>query len=134
MALHHDLLETAKYLLGKKEPPTDSALRHAISTAYYSVFHLLIDAACSNWARPEHRDSLARAFEHRHMFNASRRQVSKYLKAAENSTENRLSYVADRFVELQEMREAADYERNAEISPFRARLAVELAEKVFQTS
>lgn len=67
------------------------------------------------------------------MFNASRRQVSKYLKAAENSTENRLSYVADRFVELQEMREAADYERNAEISPFRARLAVELAENAFQT-
>ena len=46
-------------------------LRRAVSTAYYAIFHLLIYEATANWSRPEQREKLARAFEHRQMRRAS---------------------------------------------------------------
>ena len=60
MALADQLLKQA-VLLVLKEPkhPTEASLRRAVSTAYYVVFHLLIEEACSNWARKDVRDYLS---------------------------------------------------------------------------
>ena len=53
------------------EEPRQAGLRRAVSTAYYSLFHLLISEATSNWSRAEQRPALGRIFEHGKMKNAS---------------------------------------------------------------
>jgi uncharacterized protein (UPF0332 family) len=130
VASHHDLLEVARYLL-ERESPTQATLRRSVSTAYYALFHLLIHEACSNWARPEHRNYLARAFEHKQMLTASDRQRAKYKDAAENTTEKHLFEVAFGFVQLQQKREFADYDYSIELSLHQARLAIGQAEAAF---
>jgi hypothetical protein len=79
MAFAEDLLKQA-FLLLNKEPktPTQASLRRSVSTAYYALFHLLIQDASVNWSRLDTRDYLARAFEHKTMKEASTR--------AENAT------------------------------------------------
>jgi hypothetical protein len=111
MAFAEDLLKQA-FLLLNKEPknPTQASLRRSVSTAYYALFHLLIQEASANWSRPDTRDYLARAFEHRTMNQAC--------KWAENATYSptisplvvaRLRSVARAFRELQLQRHLADY-------------------------
>ncbi len=50
MAFADDLLEQAYHLANKDAQPTQASLRRAVSTAYYALFHLLIDDAVSKWA------------------------------------------------------------------------------------
>ncbi len=68
MAFPEDLLQQA-YDLANKEPtdPKQASLRRAVSTAYYALFHLLIDEAVSKWAVERQRSILARTFEHGRM-------------------------------------------------------------------
>jgi hypothetical protein len=112
MAFAEDLLKQA-FLLLNKEPktPTQASLRRSVSTAYYALFHLLIQDASANWSRLDTRDYLARAFEHKTMKEASTR--------AENATYDdpsvppqvvaKLRSVARAFRELQFQRHLADY-------------------------
>ena len=132
MALHHDLLEVARDLL-EKESPTQATLRRSVSTAYYALFHLLIHDACFNWARPEHRNNLARAFEHKQMLAASERQSAKCKGTAGNSAEKHLLTVPFRFVQLQQKRELADYDYSIELSLNQARLTIGQAEDAFRS-
>jgi uncharacterized protein (UPF0332 family) len=132
MDIHHDLLDVARYLL-VKENPSQAALRRSVSTAYYALFHLLVHEACFNWARPEHRNNLARAFEHKQMEAASDRQRAKYKNAAENSTGKHLFNVAFDFVQLQQKREFADYDYSIELSFDQAHLAIRRAERAFES-
>lgn len=96
MAFAEDLLKQA-FLLLNKEPktPTQASLRRSVSTAYYALFHLLVQDASANWSRLDARDYLARAFEHKTMKEASTR--------AENATFGdwrtiRSEYVAQRYL------------------------------------
>src|SRR5690349_10876481 len=74
MALAEDLLKQAFLLLNKESRnPTQASLRRSVSTAYYALFHLLIQEASANWSRADTRDYLARAFEHKTMKDASAR-------------------------------------------------------------
>jgi uncharacterized protein (UPF0332 family) len=132
MAFHHDLLEVARDLL-EKEYPTQATLHRSVSTAYYALFHLLIHEACSNWVRPEHRNNLARAFEHKQMLSASDKQKAKHKDAAKNSTERHLFDVALSFAQLQQKRELADYDHTIELSLDQALLAIDQAEKAFRS-
>jgi hypothetical protein len=53
MALPEDLLEQAQHLVsGERTRPRQASLRRALSTAYYSLFHLLISEATQLWKRP----------------------------------------------------------------------------------
>ena len=71
MAFAQDLLKQAFHLLNKESKnPTQASLRRSVSTAYYALFHLLIQEASANWSRADTRDYLARAFEHRTMKQA----------------------------------------------------------------
>lgn len=49
------------------ENPTQASLRRAVSTAYYALFHFLIDEAVGNWGVVRQRSILARSFEHSNM-------------------------------------------------------------------
>jgi len=111
MAFAQDLLKQAIHLLNKESKhPTQASLRRSVSTAYYALFHLLIQEASANWSRADTRDYLARAFEHRTM-----KQACKW---AENATCDpaissqvvaKLRSVARAFRELQLQRHLADY-------------------------
>jgi uncharacterized protein (UPF0332 family) len=50
MAFADDLLKQAYHLANRESgEPKQASLRRAVSTAYYALFHLLIDEAVGNW-------------------------------------------------------------------------------------
>jgi hypothetical protein len=111
MAFAEDLLKQA-FLLVNKEPrnPTQASLRRSVSTAYYALFHLLIQEGSANWSRLDTRDYLARAFEHRTMKDASTRaENATYDAAVPPQVVAKLRSVARAFRELQHQRHLADY-------------------------
>jgi uncharacterized protein (UPF0332 family) len=123
VSLPHDLLDQAKHLC-RKEPkrPKQSSLRRGVSTAYYALFHLLVDAACnrlvsgSGTSREQLRHVLARAFSHAEMKKVSVSFAGGTLKdewkdgAGVANVPVDLRGVARAFVELQEARHEADYD------------------------
>lgn len=65
MAFADDLLEQAYHLANlESDEPKQASLRRAVSTAYYALFHLLIDEAVGNWGVTRQRSILARTFDH----------------------------------------------------------------------
>jgi hypothetical protein len=65
MAFAADLLEQAYHLANLESgEPKQASLRRAVSTAYYALFHLLIDEAVGNWGVARQRSILARTFDH----------------------------------------------------------------------
>ncbi len=98
------------------EPQTQANLRRATSTAYYALFHLLIEAACRNWERTEQHAKLARVFEHRTMAAASSRRIAEHRNATGGSVEFRLYQIATTFRDLQDRRHMADYDLSLTLS------------------
>jgi hypothetical protein len=86
MAYPQELLDSAISFY-QVDPKTQATLRRAVSTAYYSLFHFLIEETCRNWARPEQRGYLARVFDHKTMLSASNRNVEKHKNAPLDSKE-----------------------------------------------
>jgi uncharacterized protein (UPF0332 family) len=110
MALPDDLLEQANHL-ANREPkrPRQASLRRAVSTAYYSLFHLLVSSAISQWKSPQQRAHMARGFEHGAMREASKKTSNKQFDPADVFVADHLKIVAKAFVDLQQHRHAADY-------------------------
>src|SRR5713226_7722210 len=115
------LLEQAKHLANReKKRPRQASLRRAASTAYYSLFHLLIHEATLNWKRVEQRALLARFFEHGKMKAASDKQrgeCNRYIGSNpppapghELDCMRHLQRVADTFFQAQQQRHTADYD------------------------
>lgn len=78
MSLPNELLELARELVERPPAnPTQARLRRAVSTAYYALFHLLIDEAVSKWPIERHRNILARTFNHGAMKKACEEIVKK---------------------------------------------------------
>ncbi len=119
--------------LWEVQPQTQANLRRAVSTAYYAIFHLLIDEGCRNWARPEQRDRLSRMFEHRTMATASSRRAEEHKGAREGTPESRLRTVAATFRRLQEVRHIADYDLTPTMSPAQVRVWISEVERAFDT-
>jgi len=107
-------------------------MRRAISTAYYAIFHLLIEDACCNWTRAEQRSKLARMFDHGRMAEASRVRAKEF-KSATGSAELLLYTVADAFWQLQEQRHAADYDLSNTLSTADVELAINQATGAFRS-
>jgi hypothetical protein len=108
------LLGQARYLATYEAPShSQPALRRAVSTAYYALFHLLIEDAGQRWqGSPESITGLERGFNHGSMKNASLQfKGSKWVDwhGVEQSVPMELQRVAMAFVELQEDRNLADY-------------------------
>ncbi len=110
-----DLLQQA-YDLASKEPenPRQASLRRAVSTAYYALFHLLIDEAVSKWAVERQRSVLARTFEHDRM-KSSCDDVLKNFKSG-GKVPPGLATVVQSFIDLQQHRNIADYDNSKQWS------------------
>ncbi len=122
MSLHADLLTQARQL-AVKEPrrPLQASLRRAVSASYYALFHFLVDEATRRML-PGHdraalRHCLARAFGHGDMRQVAQRfsdnNVSRKLHPGLNGQplQPALVGVAGAFVDLQQARHEADYDR-----------------------
>ena len=123
MSYPNHLLEQAEHLARReKNKPRQASLRRAVSTAYYALFHLLIDEATLNWRRIDQRALLARLFEHGKMKAASDKQRSeckRYLNSnpppapgADLDCVRHLHLVVDTFSQAQEQRHRADYDNS----------------------
>jgi hypothetical protein len=121
--VHEDLVEQAVRLatLDPKKPKQVN-LRRAVSSAYYAVFHLLVDEACRVLIGAQHnqapfRQVLGRAFAQGIMKEACksfgggtlRKGVAKGLPAS-FAIPGEIRDLALAFVELQEWRHLADYD------------------------
>lgn len=97
-------------VLDDEKHPKQAYLRRGVSTAYYAVFHLLIDEAVGKWAVERHRNKLARNFKHQEMKKTCERVPEKAKSGAKLPAE--LITVARSFVKLQQNRETADYDNS----------------------
>lgn len=111
MSLGEELLALSGRIANLDNPaPTQAALRRAVSTAYYALFHLLISEATLNWGRPELRSELGRVFDHGKMKNASLQKRSALQPNRRTDPISAHLYVAtDSFINLQQKRNNADY-------------------------
>jgi hypothetical protein len=73
MGLAQDLLQQADHLAAYEGAnPSQASLRRAVSTAYYALFHLLVEEAGQRWSgSSEARTGMERAFQHGPMKNTS---------------------------------------------------------------
>jgi hypothetical protein len=117
LTLHHDLLEQARHL-AFREPgkPRQASLRRAVSTAYYSLFHFLLQEATNRLfpAKPTAlRERASRAFTHFEAKNVCEVFAKKnggIKDLTVDPVERQLTEIAATFVELQEARQRADYD------------------------
>lgn len=122
--MHRHLLEQAREL-ATRDPrrPRQVNLRRAVSSAYYAIFHALIDQACRLMLGARHGDApfrhvLGRAFTHHTMRKACGSFGGGTLKASVVkglptgfAIPNEIRTVAQTFIEMQDQRHAADYDR-----------------------
>jgi uncharacterized protein (UPF0332 family) len=115
MPFPEDLLQQA-YDLANKEltDPKQASLRRAVSTAYYALFHLLVDEAASKWAIERQRSILARTFDHGKMKGICD-EVLKSVKGG-GGLPPELNTVAHNFIQLQQHRHTADYDNSKQWS------------------
>lgn len=135
--MHRQLLEQARHLV-RREPkrPRQASLRRGVSTAYYALFHFLIDQACRSMlgGGTRHRPArliLGRAFAHGTMAQAARPFNGGSLPAWFNWTTPipvLLRDIAKAFRELQQQRHRADYDLSQPFSRTQATECVRLAE------
>lgn len=118
MSLASDLLDQAS-ILAELDPmkPKQASLRRAISAAYYSVFHLLIDDGARRiTTNVTLQPFVARSFQHTSVKDAANKVIDQ-LKASPpwpaplfaTSIEAELIRVCTTFVDLQSLRHSADY-------------------------
>lgn len=112
MSFPLDLLDQAYHLANWEElEPKQASLRRAVSTAYYALFHLLIDEAVSKWAVERQRSVLARGVEHSRIKRVCD-EILKNFKSGAPIPED-LRYVAETFMQLQHQRHLADYDNSS---------------------
>ena len=139
MSLAEELLEQAQLLMDQHPTePSQAALRRSISTAYYAVFHLLIDAASqefiSGQGRDELRAAVRRTFAHTRMAEASNafvRGKHKLSPLLSQSPSSELESVGSAFVYLQDRRHRADYDTSMRFTLFDALLCLVSAHRLF---
>lgn len=121
MALHDDLLVLGRQILGAPPAPgaapvavSQAAIRRAVSTAYYALFHLLLFEATEllRVQSPQERRQLGRGMTHTGMKGAARAVASQGPLALLGQVPfpQEAVEVAQAFVDLQEGRHLADYD------------------------
>jgi hypothetical protein len=127
--LADDLLEDARHLAAKGAAERrQSCMRRAVSTAYYAIFHLLVEDFVEHWEFADQRARLARMFDHKKM-----RDAAFTPKDEKNPTpvEAALVDVKTAFRQLQADRHRADYDLAWNIVPTDVHDAITLAEDTF---
>jgi hypothetical protein len=139
MSLHDELLDVARYLIRRNQGrPTQGDLRRSISSAYYALFQRFIDDGITRLALgvPE-PDALGRAFGHADMKRVCQLVLKSPLPPhviplLGRSVPTELKNVAEVFIELQDMRHAADYNRVEKFDKANARDAIIGVEAAFR--
>jgi NOL1/NOP2/fmu family ribosome biogenesis protein len=127
--LADDLMEDARHLGAKGDAEKRaSCMRRAISTAYYAVFHLLIEDFVEHWEFEDQRARLARMFNHQKMRDAA---FTSEDKKNPTSVETDLIDVIRAFGQLQKDRHRADYDLGWNIVGTDVADAITLAEDTF---
>jgi hypothetical protein len=137
MGLADDLLQQADHLLTYQgENPSQASLRRAVSTAYYALFHLLIEEAAQRWqGSPEACTGLQRAFGHSRMKDLSmkfRERTWLDWHGNRQPVPPALQTVANAFVDLQQERHAADYANNEQWSVTEVQALLNTARLAFE--
>ena len=119
MGLAEDLLQQARHLATYQGASvTQADLRRAVSTAYYALFHLLIEDAAQRWKGSSAAiTGLQRAFNHGQMRIVSTKFSSPRWQdwhCATQTVPTALRRVAQSFAELQDERHTADYDNHEE--------------------
>ena len=136
MGLAQDLLQVAAHLATYEGAnPTQAALRRAVSTAYYALFHLLIEDAAQRWqGSPAALTALERSFQHGPMKNIS----LQFRNAAWTDWHGKsqvvplvLQNVARAFIDLQTDRHAADYNNYEKWSAIEVQNLLKTAQSAF---
>jgi hypothetical protein len=136
MGIADDLLTLAGRLANPA--PTESqqaSLRRAISTAYYALFHLLVQEAVQTWnGSSTARLGLERRFEHKTMKDVSNAIVRSSWRGwsiPAPVAPPELTTVAKAFVNLQEARQQADYDNSLTWASMDAQALISAAETAF---
>ena len=126
--MYQDLLNQAETLarIDTRGKPKQANLRRAVSAAYYSLFHFLVEEVCRGVMGTQHtergyRQSLARAFVHSTMKDACKsfaggqlpKSVERPLPKSTGGgyvVSKPIQNIAAIFVDLQEERHLADYD------------------------
>jgi hypothetical protein len=139
------LLDLAKRLIGIAPGAVEADLRRGISSAYYALFHLLIQETMTSVViDPSFRPKVARALQH----GAMRSVCDKYNPAKPDSAGQfiaqeghgfpqqvipaELRLVASTFIALYAAREKADYDDAVTVQHTEALALVQQAEAAFQ--
>lgn len=136
MSLADELLATARHLAAVPVP-TQGDLRRAISTAYYALFHRLIEEATQALVSGgAQQQVLARQFSHTEMRNVCRLVIKSPTPPAAvpfipAPLPADLKSLADTFLELQDLRHGADYDAGRGFIPADAGDALQAADDAF---
>lgn len=137
MGIAQDLLQQANHLAAYEgNNPTQASLRRAVSTAYYALFHLLVEDAAQRWqGSHEARGGLERAFDHGPMKTASlqfRGTTWSDWLGTSRQVPPAVRQVANAFVDLQEERHTADYDNHEQWSLTEVQTTLNTAARAFQ--
>lgn len=140
MPLHDDLLTLARHLVDRNPgAPIEADLRRGVSTAYYALFHLLVDEATNQLAGTAAlRSRLSRAFGHNVMKQVCQEYAKlsagpsgEYTMSTGDIIPSKLRDVTAAFVALQELRHKADYDVGTAITHLQAETELIRAETAF---
>jgi uncharacterized protein (UPF0332 family) len=108
MGLCDDLLDDARHLALKgSSEKRPSCMRRAISTAYYAVFHMIVEDFVEHWPFTDQRARLGRIFTHQKMRDTPVKFKDPKTPAA---VETDLKDVIRALGQLQKDRHRADYD------------------------
>ena len=136
MGLAQDLLELANHLATYGgNSPTQAALRRAVSTAYYALFHLLTeDAAQRLQGLPAAFPGLERSFQHGLMKDASAQFQNRTWVDWHGKNQTvpvTLQSIAKAFLDLQRDRHDADYNSRKQWTIVEVQALLTTAESAF---
>lgn len=134
-----NLLKLAQEMLPhSRGRPDQAVLRRVVSTAYYAVFHRIIEKSVDQVAGKQVeslRSAVARAFDHGAMKALSRAVATgsppKAAARTLKTISQELRTLAELFAWLQEERHLADYDLSVQFGKERAVLAVKAAQTAF---
>jgi hypothetical protein len=140
VSLAADLVDQAAHLTAlERGRPKQASLRRAVSSAYYSLFHLIVDDASRYLVVGSHlRAAVARSFEHQALraAAASLGDVSRKPAAAHwfrphvrDPISQDLTFICDAFVDLQGRRHRADYDTDATFTRLQTEGIVNIARR-----
>jgi uncharacterized protein (UPF0332 family) len=137
MGIAEDLLRQADHLATYEGPnPGQASLRRAVSTAYYALFHLLVEAAALRWSgSPEAQTGMQRGFQHGVMKSVSKQfanQTWQDWHGIQQPIPLAIRKIASAFVDLQQDRHTADYDNHEHWTTLDVQKILETTRAAFQ--